>query len=210
MLDNSLSLTISALTQEFDGRSVFRNLDFRFDGPRGSITGPNGSGKSTLLRIAAGLLTPTEGNTTLSIAGSAVPKDAVRDVVGLVAPDVHLYDDLSPRENLEFLARTRCMTSDKSAISRALEEVGLADRADDTVESLSSGLRRRACFAAALVHHPVLLLLDEPFTNLDEDGARMVRQVIEAHSERGMVLIATNNPVEAELAEVKLDLGRLE
>ncbi len=203
------SLTISGLTHEFDGRVVFDNLDFRFEGPRGSITGPNGSGKSTLMKIVAGLLKPTAGTTAVSIGGRDVPRGDIRDIVGLVAPDVHLYDDLTPRENLEFLVRARRLPAEKIAISQALEEVGLADRANDALGELSSGMRRRACFAAALVHRPPVLLLDEPGTSLDEEGARMGRRIVDEQAARGMVVIATNDPAEAELAEIRLDLGKL-
>ena len=116
----------------------------------------------------------------------------------------HMRPEFSVKEGLAFFSSAPKLTGK----FRVLEEVGLADRANDVVGELSSGLRRRACFAAALVHRPPLLLLDEPSTNLDEEGARMVHRVIEAQGARGMALIATNDPAEAEMGEVRLDLGR--
>lgn len=202
-----VSLRISDLTHEFDDREVFRSVDFEFDGTRLAVTGPNGSGKSTLLRILAGLLTPTSGEVAVSIDGACVSHDALRDVVGLVAPDVRLYGELSARENLRFLAGARASEPPPGRILEVLEEVGLAERADDPVHELSSGLRQRACFAAAMLHGPRLLLLDEPSTNLDEDGVEMIHSVIERQAGWGMVVLATNNPTEAITAQARLDLG---
>lgn len=202
-----VSIQISDLKHEFDDRVVFSTIDFAFDGGCMSITGPNGSGKSTLIRIMAGLLTSTEGRVTISFDGAYIPRDSVRDVIGFVAPDVRLYGELSTRENLEFLANARACGLDRSRIYEVLEEAGIAERADDPVRELSSGLRQRACFAAALVHRPHLLFLDEPSSNLDEAGIRMTREVIAVQRRRGMVVIATNDAEEAALGEARIDLG---
>lgn len=201
-----VGVRISELAHQFDGRSVFDGLDFGFEGICLAVTGPNGSGKSTLLRILAGLLTPAEGTAELLIDGDVVPREAVRTVVGLSAPDVRLYAELSARENLRFLLRARRMDETEQRIGLAIEEVGLAERADDPVRELSSGLRQRAALAAAIVHGPRILLLDEPSSNLDEAGIRVLREVIEARSKSGLVVIATNDAEEAGIAESRLVL----
>ena len=158
---------ISNLAHEFDGREVFRSIDLAYDGSCLAVTGPNGSGKSTLLRILAGLLTPTSGEARFVVDGQDAPRERLRGMIGLAAPDVRLYAELSARENLRFLLRARgCGEIDERA-SSALERVGLCDRGDDRVGELSSGLRQRAALAAAIAHDPVILLLDEPFTGLD-------------------------------------------
>ncbi|MHB9038183.1 MAG: heme ABC exporter ATP-binding protein CcmA [Armatimonadota bacterium] len=203
-----VKLLISDLAHEFDEREVFSSINFEFDGACMAIIGHNGSGKSTLVRIIAGLLAPTCGEVAFEVDGVRVPRDCVRDIVGLVAPDVRLYAELSARENLKFLVAARGCASDSCRIDEVLEEVGLADRADDPIRELSSGLRQRASFAAALIHDPYVLLLDEPSTNLDKKGIDMTRNVIDRHSKRGIVVLATNDPDEAALGEVSLDISR--
>lgn len=198
---------ISNLTHEFEGREVFSALDFAYEGACLAITGPNGSGKSTLLRILAGLLTPTAGEAKLVVDGDEVGRERVRTVIGMAAPDVRLYAELSARENIGFLLNARGLSEIEPRTTNALERVGLADRGDDAVGELSSGLRQRAALAAAIAHEPRILLLDEPSTNLDESGIRMLHGVVESQRAQGMVIIATNDPDEAGLASDRLELG---
>lgn len=202
-----VGVRITGLTHEFEDREVFSSLDFAYDGSCLAVTGPNGSGKSTLLRILAGLLIPTSGTAFVALGGVPVPREHARDLIGLAAPDVRLYSELSPRENLRFLLKARGRSIAEDRVVRALERVGLAHRADDPVRELSSGLRQRAALAAALVHEPMVLLLDEPSSNLDETGTAMVREVIEEQARDGMVVIATNDPSEAALASAHLNVG---
>jgi heme exporter protein A len=198
---------ISNLTHEFDGREVFRSLDFAYGGACLAITGPNGSGKSTLLRILAGLLTPTAGEAKLVVDGDEIERSHVRTLIGMAAPDVRLYSELSARENIGFLLRARGLSEIERRTADALERVGLAERGDDVVGELSSGLRQRAAVAAAIAHEPPVLLLDEPSSNLDEPGIRMLHGIVEWQRARGLVVIATNDPDEAALASERLDLG---
>lgn len=200
-----LSIQLSGLTHEFDSRTVFDSIDFEFDGRCLAVTGPNGSGKSTLLRIMSGLLTPSSGEARLTIDGVATSHDRLRDVVGLAAPGVRLYEELTALENIRFVLSARGLSP--RLAEAALEMVGLGDRANDAVSELSSGLYRRACLAAAIAHDPPLLLLDEPESNLDEAGRSVVDAIVERWRERGMVVIATNDPAEAARGEARLDLG---
>jgi heme exporter protein A len=202
-----VGVRISSLTHEFEGREVFGTLDFAYDGACLSVTGPNGSGKSTLLRLLAGLLTPTSGDARLVLDGNELPRESLRQSVGLAAPDLKLYSELSARENLHFILRARRLNDIEGRTSSALREVGLADRADDPVQELSSGLRQRAALAAAIAHDPKVLLLDEPSSNLDELGIATVRALIEKRRQTGLVIIATNDADEAALGEGRLELG---
>lgn len=202
-----LSLKIAQLAHEYDEREVFKCVDFSYDGACLAVTGSNGSGKSTLLRIIAGLLTPTYGELTISMNGNSITHDSLRNITGMVAPDIRLYSELTTRENLDFLLKVRSYRASSDRISEVIELVGLENRADDPLRELSTGLRQRANFAAALVHKPNLLLLDEPSSNLDDDGITMVRSVIERQRELGMVVLATNDPAEAELADARLNIG---
>ena len=202
-----VEIALSGLSHEFDGREVFRGLDFACDQPCLAVVGPNGSGKSTLLRIIAGLLTPTAGKVSVQIDGEVIGRDAVTRAVGLAASDARLYPELSARENLRFLMRARGIRSCDVSVSDALERVGLTNRADDPVAELSSGLRQRAALAAALAHGPMLLLLDEPMTNLDEDGICLARRIIDSQRESGMVIFTATDQSDTATADARLDLG---
>ncbi len=183
------------------------SLDFAYDGGCLAVTGPNGSGKSTLLRILAGLLTPTAGEAKLLLDGGEIERSRVRSLIGMAAPDVRLYSELTARENIGFLLRARGLSEIERRTKEALDRVGLAERGDDAVAELSSGLRQRAAVAAAIAHEPPILLLDEPSSNLDESGIRMLHGIVEWQRARGLVVIATNDPDEAVLASDRLDLG---
>lgn len=200
-----ISLRIRGLAHDYDGREVFDPIDLDFDGECLAILGPNGSGKSTLMRILAGLLTPTGGSAWFCVRQIPAAPGSLRELVGLSAPEIQLYEELTLRENLSFLARCRGVPTQR--VERALDDVGLVDRARDLVGEFSSGMRRRASLAAAILHEPPVLLLDEPLSNLDEDGARMVRGLIERQRERGMAVIAASDPAEAAACDARLMLG---
>ncbi len=202
-----VEIRISELAHEFEDRLVFDRIDLDFGGDCLAVTGPNGSGKSTLLRIIAGLLTPTSGAADVVINDKTIPRHSLRDVVGMAAPGVRLYSELSVAENLRFLATARGLSPAHERLEQVLDQMHLRHRADDVVGTLSSGLRQRACLAAAVLHDPVVLLLDEPSSNLDEDGISSLRALIDAHRKRGMVIIATNDASEAALGSKRLQLG---
>lgn len=177
----------------FGSRTVFSGITDSVEaGEYVAVVGPNGSGKSTLLRIAAGLLRPTQGVVTLYRNQSTVSDDYRSRVIGYLAPYVQFYRALSARENLSFLVSLRA-DADRGRVDEVLGRVDLLHRGDDLVGSFSSGMLQRLRLGAAIVHRPQVLLLDEPFANLDEPGAALVSSVIdETRSEGGAVLVATN------------------
>lgn len=193
-------LDVDAIGHRFGRLVLFRQLSFSLDGGHSlAITGANGSGKSTLLRILAGVLTPTRGTVTLTVGGQAVPREERPLHTGLVAPYVNVYDGLSARENLAFLAEARQLAGADDRIAAALDRVGLADRADDLVGTYSSGMKQRVKYAAAGLTEPPLLLLDEPSANLDAAGLDMVDAVM-AHQRAAdaLLVVATNVAAEAD------------
>jgi heme exporter protein A len=170
-----------------------------------AVRGPNGSGKSTLLRCLAGLLSVERGEIRAEEEGRTLPAPDRRRRVGFLAPDLALYDELSVAENLELFARLRgCSAAAGLALARRFElPPGRPWRA------LSSGMRQRLRWAWALLHEPRLLLLDEPFQNLDDEGERVARDLLERHLAAGGLAVAAS-PVSLPLPGVtgELHLGR--
>lgn len=194
--DFTAMLTLAAhdLGHRFGRLVLFRKLSFTLEGGRSlAITGPNGSGKSTLLRILAGVLTPTTGTVALTVDGRAVPRTERPLQTGLVAPYVNVYDGLSARENLTFLAEARRLPRAEARIAAALEHVGLAGRSGDLVGTYSSGMKQRVKYAAALLTRPPLLLLDEPSVNLDAAGLEMIDRVMADQLAAGRLLVLATN-----------------
>ena len=191
-------LEVDTLGKRFGRRVLFRRLSFGLKGGEAlAVIGPNGSGKSTLLKILGGVLRPTAGMVTLFCQGHALSAEAHSLNVGFVSPYIHVYEDLSARENLAFLANARSLQECQKKIEEALELVALSARANDLVRDFSSGMKQRMKFAAALLASPPLLLLDEPLTNLDADGRDLARRVVEhQRTMNGIVVVATNAPEE--------------
>ncbi len=205
-----INLHTDNLGKRYRRRVLFRDLSFEVSGGEvAAVTGPNGSGKSTLLRILAGVLTPDTGSVALREGPVAVPPDRHSLRVGLVAPYLNLYDTLSARENLRFIARVRGLNGAETRITEMLHLVNLENRSDDLLGTFSSGMKQRMKYAAALLASPLLLLLDEPSANLDEAGLHMVSRVIDYQIELSRpVIVATNDPAEAARAARRIDLTR--
>ncbi len=194
------TLTASQVGHSFGRLRLFSDLSVSLHkGESLAVTGANGAGKSTLLRIFAGVLRPRQGTVTLRVGDEPVPKEEHPLRAGLVAPAVGIYEELTARETLRFLARARRLESVESRIERVLGTVGLTDRADDPVGTYSSGMQQRVKYAAALLPRPPLLLLDEPSANLDAAGRDMVASIVDTQRAGDRLLVvATNRPDEAD------------
>jgi len=177
------------LTRAFGRRVAVRDLTFVVHGGEClALFGPNGAGKTTLLRMLAGLLRPTSG--TARIGGVKLPGGAdVRAKIGLISHQTMLYSALSARENVEFIARLYGVDSPRAAALRALERMRLDDRSDSPVRSLSRGMQQRVSIARAIVHDPTVVLLDEPYTGLDETGAAALSDALGSLKHEGAALV---------------------
>lgn len=157
------------------------------------VLGPNGAGKSTLLGLLASLVTPSSGTIRY---GERPVRDALGEVrgrIGLLAHELHLYTELTARQNLEFFARLHGLDA-RALVPGALEAAGLADRADDAVAGFSRGMRQRLALERALLHRPRLVLMDEPFTGLDDRAVGLVADRMRALAAAGsMVVMATHD-----------------
>ena len=197
-------LVADGLAMRFGRRRLFEGLSVSVEaGAPLAVVGANGSGKSTLLLVLAGLLAPAAGTVRLVAGGRDVRPEDRPQRVGLVSPGLQLYDALTARENLAFVARARRLAA--GAVPEALARVGLLARADEPLATFSTGMRQRMRIAAAVMHRPPVLLLDEPGATLDEAGRALVAALV---AETGaVVVVATNDPAEAALCPRRLTLG---
>jgi heme ABC exporter ATP-binding subunit CcmA len=140
------------------------------------VFGPNGSGKSTLLRLVTGLLRPTRGAIEIDGVALNLANESFRRLVGYAGHETGLYARLTVLENLELFGKLYGVPGGRAM--SLLEELGIADRAATNVGELSAGLKRRAAAARAMLHEPRLLILDEPYANLDDDAADLVSDAI--------------------------------
>lgn len=155
------------------------------------LFGPNGAGKSTLLRALAGLLRPDHGSMTLDDDALDIRNEDLRRRISYAGHETGLYRHLTVRENLELFASLYGVG--RPRVDDMIEQVGLGDRANDQVGSLSAGLAKRAAVARALLHEPDLLLLDEPYANLDEEACELVSAaLIEWRGPGRHALVATH------------------
>jgi heme exporter protein A len=169
------------------------------------VTGPNGSGKSTLLRCLAGLLAPDDGTIEYQENGKPFDTAERRRRVGVVAPDLAFYAELTVQENLVFFAKLRRVSPERGLGVLARLDLPL----DRMAGNLSSGMRQRLRWGFALLHSPRLLLLDEPFQNFDAPGERIVREMLDEHlAEGGLAVVANPSSLDFHHVATHLDLGR--
>jgi heme exporter protein A len=165
-----------------------------------TLVGPNGAGKTTMLRILATLSRPTSG--VVKIGGRELPKGAaeIRKSIGLVSHQTLLYGDLAAEENLRFYGRMYDVPDLDLRITQVLEQVGLAHRRRDPVRTFSRGMQQRLAIARAVLHRPSLMLLDEPYTGLDQDAAARLEGVMSTVGTEGRTVVMTTHDLERGLA----------
>ncbi len=205
--DMGSRLIIDGLAKSYPGRPVFSGISAVVDrGRRMVVAGPNGSGKSTLLRIICGFVRPTRGRVTFERENARLTRTEIRPYIGLVSPDLVLYDELTALENLSFFAGLAGQHPSEQDLSNRLSAFGLADRGHDLVSSYSSGMKQRLKYCLALLREPEIMLLDEPTANLDEDGNALVDDIIRSFG--GILVIATNEKSELEYGDEIIRLGQ--
>ncbi len=191
---------MEGLTKSFDGRKVVRNLTMRVK--RGTIygfLGPNGSGKTTTIRMITGLLTPDEGRGTCLGFDIRTQADEIKRHVGYMTQRFSLYQDLSVRENLEFVARLYGLAQPVQAAREMVDRLGLHGRETQLAGELSGGWKQRLALGACMLPSPQLLLLDEPTAGVDPKARREFWNEIHALAAEGLtVLVSTHYMDEAE------------
>lgn len=193
------AISVQGLTKSFDGKVVVDHFDMNV--PKGTIygfLGPNGSGKTTTIRIMCGLLIPDEGEGQCLGFDILTEPMKIKENVGYMTQRFSLYEDLTIRENLDFMARMYKLKGRRRRVDRALEHLGLAGRANQLAGTLSGGWKQRLALAACLMHEPRLLLLDEPTAGVDPKARRDFWDEIRRLAETGVtVLVSTHYMDEA-------------
>ncbi len=197
---DDIVIDVHGLTKKFDGRAVVRNLSMQVK--RGTIygfLGPNGSGKTTTIRMLCGLLTPDEGTGTCLGYNIRSETDKIKRQVGYMTQHFSLYQDLSVRENLEFIGRVYGIDQPVAAARAAIERLGLTGREGQIAGELSGGWKQRLALGACTLPSPQLLLLDEPTAGVDPKARREFWNEIHALAADGLtVLVSTHYMDEAE------------
>jgi len=190
----------TSLAKAFGRRVAVSGVDLTLNaGECLALFGPNGAGKTTLLRLVAGLLRPSAGS--VRVQGVDVRRDArARSRVGLISHHSMLYAPLTALENVKFTARLYGLADPEDAARRALESMRVIDRGEVPVRALSRGLQQRVSIARAIVHDPTLVLLDEPYSGLDEAGAAALTSLLRALRGRGATLVVVTHNVGEGLA----------
>jgi heme ABC exporter ATP-binding subunit CcmA len=192
------SLTFTDVSRHFGRRRALARVTFSAEaGQVVALLGANGSGKSTLLSIAATLLDASSGEVRYGGVTAREGSHQLRGRIGVLGHDLYIYPELSAAENLRFFADLYDLDAASERVSAALVAAALQDRADDPVSSFSRGMRQRLAVERALLHEPRLVLLDEPFTGLDDVSANSLRDRLRELRERGAIVIVTTHELEA-------------
>jgi heme ABC exporter ATP-binding subunit CcmA len=188
------SISTRGLRKAYGGHLVLDGIDL--DVRRGeavALLGANGAGKTTLLRIVATLVRPTAGRTLVAGADCARDPEAARRQLGFLGHGSWLYEDLTALENLRFWATLGGIHASAAALRAALASVDLERWADERVRPFSAGMKRRLSIARLLIGRPRVLLLDEPFTGLDQRGAKWLEEHLQAFKSAGGALIMSTH-----------------
>jgi ABC-2 type transport system ATP-binding protein len=198
-MNGEFAIDVHGLSKSFGHKRVVNGLSLRVEeGEIYGFLGPNGSGKTTSIRMLCGLLTPDEGSGTCLGFDVRSQSAEIKKQVGYMTQRFSFYEDLSIRENLDFVARLYAMPNRRQTVQAAMEDLGLADRASQLAGTLSGGWKQRLALAACMLHRPRLLLLDEPTAGVDPKARRDFWDEIHRLAGQGIsVLVSTHYMDEA-------------
>lgn len=206
---SNYSIQSQNLSKLFGRRLIFRDINFHWTG-NGifGISGPNGSGKSTLVKIVAGLIAPSSGKIIHKNSGGEIIPEKLHNHIGFVSPYLVLYEEFSAWENLKIFADIRGVTFNEERVNYYLSQFLLDNRKNDLVKTYSSGMKQRLKFIFALMHSPEVLIFDEPTSNLDEEGKKVVYNIVREEGKTRIVIIASNEVKDLELCNEVLLLEK--
>ncbi len=196
------------ITKTFGRRLIFHNLDDEFiSGNIYGISGPNGSGKSTFVKIIAGVISPTGGKIIHTLNGEIIPGEKLHNHIGFISPYLVLYDEFSAWENLKYISEIRGIKFNEDKAKELFDRLSLYNRRNDLLKAYSSGMKQRVKLIFALQHSPRLIILDEPTSNLDDEGKEKFYDIIRGEGKDNLVLIASNEKNDLQLCGKVINLS---
>jgi ABC-2 type transport system ATP-binding protein len=210
---SDLAIDVKSLTKRFGSKVAVNHVDIQI--PTGEVwgfLGPNGSGKTTTIRMLCGLLKPDEGAGTCLGLDILTQSEEIKRQVGYMTQRFSFWEDLSIRENLDFVARVYELKDRRKRVDDTIKQLGLENRQNQLAGELSGGWKQRMALAACMLHEPKLLLLDEPTAGVDPKARRDFWDEIHALSENGLtVLVSTHYMDEAERCDriVYINMGKV-
>jgi heme exporter protein A len=197
---SNYSIQSQNLSKSFGRRLIFKDINFSWE-QKGifGISGANGSGKSTLVKIVSGLIASSAGKIIHKNSDGEIVPEKLHNHIGFVSPYLVLYEEFSAWENLIIFSKIRGVSFDKEKVLYYLNQFLLENRKDDLVKTYSSGMKQRLKFVFALMHSPDVLIFDEPTSNLDEEGKKVVYKIILEEGKNRIVIVASNEMKDLEL-----------
>jgi ABC-type multidrug transport system ATPase subunit len=205
---NNMQIQVSAASKRFNKEWIFSNLNFSFTtGQHYALIGNNGSGKSTLLQIIAGYIGLTKGEIHwTNTAGDAIDSANVFRHISIAAPYLELVEEFTALEQIAFHQQFKPLQNGLSPIE-LLEKIGLSNAANKQIRNFSSGMKQRLKLALAIFDQAPILLLDEPCSNLDQEGIQTYHQLMQAYAMHKLIIVASNDPQEYKFCSQKVSLS---
>ena len=203
-----MQIQVTAASKRFNKEWIFSNLDFSFTtGQHYALIGNNGSGKSTLLQIIAGYIGLTKGTIYwTNAAGSSIDSSNIFQHISIAAPYLELVEEFTALEQIAFHQQFKPLQSGLSPIE-LLEKIGLGNTANKQIRNFSSGMKQRLKLALAIFDQAPILLLDEPCSNLDQEGIQTYHQLIKSYAMHKLIIVASNDPQEYQFCSQQLSLS---
>ena len=195
MESSDFDIVAEGVTKSFGYIQALRGIDLKVKkGEFVTVFGPNGAGKTTLIKLLATLTKPTSGKVIIANHDIKKEPDKVRALIGVISHDPYLYGNLSALENIGFFASLYGISQPKEKAIQVIKQVGLESRMHDLVRTFSRGMQQRLAVARAIVHNPKIFLLDEPYTGLDQHGARIFGDLLNwLKMENRTIVMTTHN-----------------
>lgn len=187
-------IEVRGLTKKFGYKTALRNIDvFLDEGDSLVLFGPNGAGKSTLIQVLCSLLQPTSGSVRIAGYEAQHDREALHQIIGLIGHQSFLYPHLTAYENLKFYGAMYGVARLNHRIKEVLDLVGLSGYRNNSVQNFSRGMQQRLSIGRAVIHDPMIMFLDEPFTGLDQQGSEDFIELIRQFHERGKTVIMASH-----------------
>jgi heme ABC exporter ATP-binding subunit CcmA len=191
---NSQVICVEKLGKKFGHKTALRKIDLSLKkGDFLALFGPNGAGKTTLIQILSSLMRPSAGRATVLGLDTCTDREALCRIIGVISHNPFLYDNLTAFENLKFYGKMYDVAKLIEKIEVLIEMVGLSEYMHERVQTFSRGMQQRLSVARAIIHDPMILFLDEPFTGLDQQGAENLKQLLRQFQNQGKTMIMTSH-----------------